>query len=66
MEASQSARKLKEIIEKAIEDHKITNDEFDLIINTATADGHIDNEEKALLSELQLMINDGTIKFVRK
>lgn len=65
METSKGARRLKEIIEKAIEDHKITNEEFDLIINTATADGNIDNEEKALLSELQLMINDGTVKFVR-
>lgn len=63
MEPSKEAGKLREIIEKAMEDGVITRDEFDKIIFTATSDGHIDDEEKALLTEMQTMINTGVIKF---
>jgi tellurite resistance protein len=51
------------MIEKAIEDHKITRDEYDKIINIATEDGYIDRHEQALLSELQQMIEDKQVKF---
>lgn len=55
--------RLREIIEKAIEDHIITHEEYDQIINMATENGHIDPHEQALLSELQKMLQDGSVKF---
>ena len=61
---SESSIRLKEMIEKAIEDHVITRDEYDQIINIATEDGHIDPDERALLSELQQMIEDKMVRFV--
>lgn len=63
---SDSSIRLREMIEKAIEDHKITRDEYDKIIHIATEDGHIDRHEQALLSELQQMIEDKMVKFVMK
>ena len=63
---SDSSLRLREMIEKAIEDHKITRDEYDKIIHIATEDGHIDRHEQALLSELQQMIEDRMVKFVMK
>lgn len=63
---SGSSIKLKEMIEKAIEDHVITREEYDKIIHIATEDGVIDRHEQALLSELQQMIEDKAVKFVLK
>ncbi len=63
---SESAQRLKEAIIKAIEDHQITRDEYDEIINIATEDGHIDPHERALLSELQDMIEDRSVRLVAK
>jgi hypothetical protein len=63
---SESSVRLREMIEKAIEDEKITREEYDKIIHIATEDGVIDRHEKALLSELQQMIEDKAIKFVMK
>ena len=63
---SNSLIRLREMIEKAIEDHVITREEYDKIIHIATEDGHIDRHEQALLSELQQMIEDGMVKFVMK
>ena len=54
------------MIEKAIEDHIITRDEYDKIIHIATEDGVIDRHERALLSELQQMIEDKMVKFAKK
>ncbi len=56
MEISNSASKLRVLIEKAIEDHKITHQEYDQIIHIATEDSHIDAQEKALLATLHEMI----------
>ncbi|HEX2394580.1 MAG TPA: hypothetical protein VHI78_04500 [Bacteroidales bacterium] len=64
MKLSAGARDLRKIIEKAIEDHKITRAEYDLIIHQATEDGNIDRQEQALLKELQDMIDDRSIKIV--
>ncbi len=61
---SDSARRLKEMIEKAIEDHRITRDEMDLILAIATEDSHIDPFEQALLNQLQEMIENKEIKIV--
>jgi tellurite resistance protein len=63
---SDSSIRLREMIEKAIEDHKITRDEYDKIIYIATEDGVIDRHEQALLRELQQMIEDKMVKFVMK
>ena len=64
MNPSNSAGQLKEIIEKAIEDHKITRDEYEMIIYQATADGIIDSEERALLQQLQDLIENKSVKLV--
>ena len=66
MKASSSAQRLKEMIVKAIEDEKVTRDEYDMIMHIATEDGHIDNEEQALLSQLQDMIENRTVRLVAK
>ncbi|MDX8340966.1 hypothetical protein SLH46_17335 [Draconibacterium sp. IB214405] len=63
-EVSESAIRLRAMIEKAIEDHKITRDEYDKILNIATEDGYIDRHEQALLGQLQQMIEDRVVKFV--
>ncbi|WP_297098802.1 hypothetical protein [uncultured Draconibacterium sp.] len=63
-EVSESSIRLKAMIEKAIEDHKITRDEYDKILNIAAEDGYIDRHEQVLLSQLQQMIEDRVVKFV--
>lgn len=63
---SESAKRLKEMIELAIEDHKITRDEYDQIINIATEDGYIDSQERVLLQQLQEMIENGMVKWAPK
>ncbi len=63
---SDSSLRLREMIEKAIEDHEITRDEYDKIIHIATEDGVIDRHERALLNVLQQMIEDRAVKFVMK
>ncbi len=65
MKISESASRLKKMIEKAIEDHEITRDEYDSILNIATEDGHIDKQEQILLEQLQEMIENKTVKLVQ-
>lgn len=60
---SDSSIRLKDMIEKAIEDEKITRDEYDKIIHIATEDGVIDRHERALLRELQQMIEDKVVRW---
>jgi hypothetical protein len=62
MKKSASADKLRSIIEKAIDDHVITRDEYDLILHTAAEDGHVDREELALLEQLQDMVEHKIVK----
>lgn len=64
MKLSNSAARLKEMIEKAIEDHQISRAEYDSIIHIATEDGIIDSQEQALLSQLHDMIEDKSVKMV--
>jgi len=66
MAVSESAQRLREAIIKAIEDHVITREEYDEIINIASEDGIIDSQEQALLAELQNMIEDKSVKMVAK
>lgn len=65
MKVSESANQLKKMIEKAIEDHQITRDEYDQILHIATEDGHIDRHEQTLLNQLQEMIENKMIKIVK-
>lgn len=64
MVSSNSANKLREMIEKAIEDHLITRAEYDSIMHIALEDGHIDKQEQALLNQLQEMIEDRSVKII--
>jgi hypothetical protein len=65
MKVSESANRLKKMIEKAIEDHQITRDEYDQILHIATEDGHIDRHEQSLLAQLQEMIENKMVKIVK-
>lgn len=65
MYVSESANRLREKIKQAIEDHIITREEYDEILHIATEDGHIDPQEQALLSELQSMIEDKSVRFAK-
>jgi len=64
MKISESAGKLRKMIEKAIEDEKITRAEMDTILHIATEDGHIDPHERALLNQLQEMIENKTVRYI--
>jgi tellurite resistance protein len=61
---SPSARKLSERIKRAIADGKLTRQELHEILDIADADQHIDAEERALLQQLQHLIENGTVKQV--
>jgi len=64
MHFSVSAARLKEKIEKAIDDHRITRAEMDLILAIASEDSHIDPQEQALLDQLYDMIENKTVKVI--
>lgn len=59
-----SSDKLRITIEKAIEDNELTRAEYDEIIQIAEEDGIIDNQERALLSQLQDMIENKEVRLV--
>ncbi|HNW30393.1 MAG TPA: hypothetical protein PLM53_14875 [Spirochaetota bacterium] len=61
---TKSGKTLEQVIKKAIEDHQITNAEYEEIIHLAHDDGHIDKHEKILLQELKNMIADKSVKRV--
>lgn len=63
-EVSESSIRLRELIDKAINDHKISRSDYDKILHIATEDGYIDRHEQALLGQLQQMIEDRIVKFV--
>jgi uncharacterized membrane protein YebE (DUF533 family) len=65
MKPSQSATSLKELINAAIQDTEITPAEYQQIMDNANADGHLDKEEQALLSQFHAMLSNGTIKRVK-
>jgi hypothetical protein len=58
---SASAGRLRVLIEKAIEDGKLTAREYDEILALADEDGVIDKEERSLLSQLQEMLADRSV-----
>ncbi len=63
---SESAKRLKDSIEKAIEDGVITPEEYDQIIHIASEDNVIDRHEQALLQQLQEMLADKSVRFGKK
>ena len=65
MPYSKSAAMLRKLIDKAIEDHKLTRAEMDEIINVAGADSHIDKHELALLDQLNQMIENREVKITK-
>ena len=65
MALSESAGRLRNMIEKAIEDHEISRAEMDMIVNIATEDGHVDPQEASLLEELQNMIENKEVKITK-
>lgn len=62
---SKTATGLKELINEAIRDLEVTPDEFKKIMDIAQDDTVLDKEEKALLSQFNEMIANGTISRVR-
>ena len=66
MDISKSALKLRETIDKAMMCNKITHDEYELIMSIALEDGFLDSQEKALLEELQSMIENKSITVIKE
>ncbi len=64
MPLSESAAKLRDMINKAIDDEKITRGEMNNIIALANEDGHIDSQERALLNQLQTMIEEKVVRYI--
>lgn len=62
--SGETGDKLSKMIKAAIRDLQVTNDEYDAIMAVAQADGVIDNQEAALLKQLNELIANGTIKRV--
>jgi hypothetical protein len=62
MRLTKSGLELKDVIQKAIKDHVITTEEYDEIMKAANQDGIIDDHEQRLLTELQKLIADGSVK----
>jgi hypothetical protein len=61
---SSHADRLKAMIDKAIEDHRITTTEYEKILMLANADMKIDPQERQLLSQLQDLLTSGAVKRV--
>ncbi len=59
---TKSGEKLEAVIKKAIDDHVITNAEYEEIIELIHKDGVIDAHERVLMQELKNMIADKTVK----
>ena len=66
MKPSESSFRLQNMIKRAIDDHKISRKEYDQIIELTNEDGHIDSQEKALLEQLQNMIENKEVRFSNK
>jgi cephalosporin hydroxylase len=62
---SKSAAALKQLIHHAIQDLEITPEEYRQIMACAEDDGHLDDEELALLSQFHELLSNGTIRRVR-
>ena len=65
MKVTKSGLELKTLIEKATQKDVITNREYEEIMQMASEDGMIDSHEKKMLSQLQNMIENGTLKKIK-
>lgn len=65
MKVSQTAQEINALIKRALESHEITSSEYERIFVLADADGHIDAQERAAISELRDLIQDKTIRVVK-
>ncbi len=65
MKLTKSGLELNELIDKAMKDCVITHSEYEEIMKIANADGVIDDHEQRLLSQLQGMLANGTLKRVK-
>ena len=65
MKLTKSGLELKEVIEKAIKDNVIASSEYEEIMRMASKDGMVDHHEQRLLSQLQGMLENGTLKRVK-
>jgi len=54
-----------DLSEKGIKDHVITNSEYEEIMRVANKDGIVDDHEQRLLSQLQGLLENGTLKRVK-
>jgi len=61
---NESSLRLREMIEAAIQNSKISRKEYDKVLNIATEDGFIDKDEQALLGELQQKIEEKVIRLL--
>jgi hypothetical protein len=66
MSISESGNKLRKLINNAIEDCTLTPEEYEEIISLSLKDGFVDPQERALLRELQQMIEHKEIVFAKK
>jgi hypothetical protein len=64
MDQTDDAKKLADVIVKAIDDLELTTSEYHDIMAQAAADGRIDPDDARLLNELQRLIDDGVVKRV--
>ena len=65
MKLTKSGLELKDVIEKAIKDYVITNSEYEEIMKVSAKDGMVDDHEQRLLSQLQGLLENGTLKRVK-
>jgi len=65
MKLTKSGLALRDVIEKAIKDHVITNSEYEEIMKVAYKDGMIDDHEQRLLGQFQGLLENGTMKRVK-
>ena len=65
MKLTKSGLELRDVIEKAIKDHVITNSQYEEIMRVANNDGIIDDHEQRLLSQLQGLLENGTLKRIK-
>ena len=63
MKFSRNGENLRKAISRAIEDQIITPEEYEEIIHISYEDGNLNAEEKALLAQLQSMIENKEIRF---
>ncbi len=63
MTVLRSGQELRSVIEKAMADQTITMAEYEEIMSVAAQDGVTDRQEKALLEQLRLMLENRTIWF---